>query len=392
MAKIEITKTELVWPEKYNEDGTRRQVEWVNLPFQIIETVNESRAARETGKKPQLTMYNIWEAKEGETFGEGWRNKLIWGDNLLVTGSLRESFAGKVDLIYIDPPFATGADFSFTAEIGDADVETIKEQSIIEEKAYRDTWGRGTHSYLTMMCERLALMRDLLSEEGSIYVHCDTRVNSHLRLVLDEVLSAGSFINQITWRRTGAHNDPGGYGMISDTLLYYSRGTNYCWNQPYCQRSDEAIEASFCYAEKPDGSWIRLPKGQKIPANWRRFQSVTLRSPHPRPNLIYNYKGYKPHRNGWSINLDRMKQYDRENRLLFPESKDGAIRLKMYLDESPGVPAQDIWTDIGKVEAISNENLGYVTQKPEALLERIIQNPQIMASWWPISSVVLGQR
>ena len=173
MAKIDITRTELVWPGKYNEDGTRKEVPRVSLPFQVIETINESRATREAEKQRQPSLFDIWEGKEGETFEDGWKNKLIWGDNLLVMGSLREKFAGKIDLIYIDPPFATGADFSFTTQIGDSDLEITKDQSIIEEKAYRDTWGAGIESYLTMMLERLSLLRELLSDTGSLLVHCD---------------------------------------------------------------------------------------------------------------------------------------------------------------------------------------------------------------------------
>src|SRR5712691_9698666 len=124
MAKIDITRTELVWPGKYNEDGTRREVPRVHLPFQVIETVNESRASREVAKQPrQTSLFDIYEGKEGDTCEDGWTNKLIWGDNLLVMGSLLEKFAGKIDLIYIDPPFATGADFSFVTHIGDGDLE-----------------------------------------------------------------------------------------------------------------------------------------------------------------------------------------------------------------------------------------------------------------------------
>src|SRR3990170_5647977 len=141
MSKIDISKTELVWPGKYNQDGTRKEVPRVRLPFQVIETINESRATREAKKLPQQsTLFDVYDGKEGDTFEAGWRNKLIWGDNLLVMGSLLEKFAGKVDLIYIDPPFATGADFSFTTEIGEKGLEVEKAQSIIEEKAYRDTW------------------------------------------------------------------------------------------------------------------------------------------------------------------------------------------------------------------------------------------------------------
>jgi len=129
MAKMEITKTELVWPGKYNEDGTLKEVPRVNLPFQVIETVNESRATREAKKSGiQSTLFDVYEGKEGDTFEEGWKNKLIWGDNLLVMGSLLEKFAGKIDLIYIDPPFATGADFSFTAPIGERGDEVLKKK------------------------------------------------------------------------------------------------------------------------------------------------------------------------------------------------------------------------------------------------------------------------
>src|SRR5713101_6872915 len=117
------------------------------------------------GKTPkQSTLFDIWEHKEGDTFEDGWKNKLIWGDNLLVMGSLLEKFAGKIDLIYIDPPFATGADFSFTTQIGDTELELLKDQSAVEENAYRDTWGRGIESYLNMLYARLQLMHDLLSE------------------------------------------------------------------------------------------------------------------------------------------------------------------------------------------------------------------------------------
>ena len=164
MAKIDITRTELVWPGKYDEDGTLKEVPRVSLPFQVIETVNESRATREAKKGGvQGGLFDVYEGKEGDTFEAGWRNKLIWGDNLLVMGSLLEKFAGKIDLIYIDPPFATGADFAFKTEVGESGEEITKEQSALEEKAYRDTWGSGISSYLEMVRKRLSLMRDLLS-------------------------------------------------------------------------------------------------------------------------------------------------------------------------------------------------------------------------------------
>src|SRR5262244_3780741 len=122
MAKIDINRTELVWPGKYNEDGSLKEIPRVSLPLQVIETVHESRATREAQKTKSLRLFDVYEGTEGDTFEAGWRNKLIWGDNLLVMGSLLENFAGRIDLIYIDPPFATGADFSFRTSIGEEEI------------------------------------------------------------------------------------------------------------------------------------------------------------------------------------------------------------------------------------------------------------------------------
>ncbi|GIX46084.1 MAG: site-specific DNA-methyltransferase [Candidatus Tectimicrobiota bacterium] len=238
MAKIEINKVELVWPGKYNEDGTLKEVPRVSLPFQVIERVNESRATREARKTGiQQTLFDVWEGKEGETFEEGWRNKLIWGDNLLVMGSLLEKFAGKIDLIYIDPPFATGADFSFTAPIGEEGEEVYKEQSILEEKAYRDTWGRGLQSYLQMMYQRLAFMRDLLTEHGSIYVHLDATVGHYIKTVMDEIFGQDSFQREIIWRigwvsgyKSAAKNWIRNHDMI---LFYVKTPGSFVFNKEY---------------------------------------------------------------------------------------------------------------------------------------------------------------
>jgi adenine-specific DNA-methyltransferase len=229
MAKIDITKTELVWPGKYNEDGTLREVPRVNLPFQVIETVNESRATREAKKgEVQGSFFDVYDGKEGDTFEAGWRNKLIWGDNLLVMGSLLEKFAGKIDLIYIDPPFATGTDFSFTAPIGESGEEVVKIQSVIEEKAYRDTWGKGNSSYVPMMAQRLSIMRDLLSDSGSLCLHCDWRVVGFLRLVLDDVFGSDRLVNELIW----VHQIMGGsHGSrlpkAHETILWVSKKDSF---------------------------------------------------------------------------------------------------------------------------------------------------------------------
>ena len=349
-------EVELVW------NGKTRDVCTTVLPFQTLEHIDEPR--EETGSKKEAQF--DWLDPRGRQI-KGWTNKLIWGDNKLIlsslkAGPLRQQIedAGGLKLIYIDPPFDVGADFSMDIEIGG---ETFhKEPNLLEQIAYRDTWGRGADSFISMIYERLILMRDLLAEDGSIYVHCDWRVNSFLRCILDETFGAGHFVNQISWKRTAAHNDPQRFGTITDSIFFYSRSDNYIWNPQYSSYSDDALASSFSFAEKPDGTIVRIKRGETPDKSWRRFQSVTLRSPNPRPNLRYEYKGYKPHKNGWSVNPERMAEYDRENRLLFPREASGAIRLKMYLDESPGVPVQDLWADIGKVEAGAKENLDYPTQ------------------------------
>jgi adenine-specific DNA-methyltransferase len=176
-----------------NWEGKRTEVDRIVLPFQRIEVVNESRATREAEKGSFLSNLK----PDGTADSPEWRNKVIWGDNKYVLGSLLENFSGKVDLIYIDPPFGTGQDFSFTVEVGDE--EFTKEPSLIEEKAYRDTWGRGIDSYLSMMYERLHLLRQLLSDKGSIFVHLDVHMGPYIKVLMDEIFGQNNFQNEIAW-------------------------------------------------------------------------------------------------------------------------------------------------------------------------------------------------
>ena len=257
MAKIDITRTELVWPGKYNEDGTLKEVQRVSLPFQVIETVNESRATREVKKRGvQGTLFDVYEGKEGDTFEAGWRNKLIWGDNLLVMGSLLGNFAGKIDLIYIDPPFATGTDFSFTAAIGESGDEVLKEQSIIEEKAYRDTWGSGLHSYATMIRGRIALARDLLSDRGAIFVHCDWHVSHVIRWALDETFGPENFRNMVTWNYRKFGRSGGYYPRSHDDIFFYSKSDGAFFKPQFVEPSESTLRR-----------WGNKKRGGKDPNN-----------------------------------------------------------------------------------------------------------------------------
>src|SRR5690606_723464 len=193
MPNIDITKPELIWPGKYDEQGNRVINRGVALPFQVVETIQEGRATREPGR-----VSDLFSAQPSGN--DEWRNKLIWGDNLLVMASLLEEYAGKVDLIYIDPPFGTGADFTFKVQVGDEDIALPgKEPSLVEEKAYRDTWGRGLESYLSMIEPRLRLLRELLANTASIFIHADVHVGPYLKLLMDEIFGKENFQNEIAW-------------------------------------------------------------------------------------------------------------------------------------------------------------------------------------------------
>jgi adenine-specific DNA-methyltransferase len=233
----DITRTELVWPGKYDENGKRCEVDRASLPFQVIERVNESRATREATTARGLTLFDFWEGDPAETFEDGWRNKLIWGDNKLVMSSLLDQFAGKIDLIYVDPPFLTGADFSMKVPIGDSTEELDKEPSLVEEKVYRDTWGEGVGSYVSMMSDRLELMRDLLSDRGSIYVHLDPTVGHYVKVLMDEVFGAESFQRQIIWRIgwiSGYKSAAKNWIRNHDLILFYVKSPGkFTFNKEY---------------------------------------------------------------------------------------------------------------------------------------------------------------
>lgn len=314
---MQVTRTELVWPGKYNEDGTRKEVPRVSLPFQVIETVNESQATRQAKKAAGPTLFDLYEGDEGDTFDTGWKNKLIWGDNLLVMGSLLEKFAGKIDLIYIDPPFATGADFSFTAPIGESAEQIEKEQSAIEEKAYRDTWGAGMDSYLSMMAMRLPILRDLLSPHGTFFLHCDWHMGHVLRCLLDEVFGADSFLNEIVWQRTGAHNDAGKFGVVHDTLLFYSKSPDHVFNPIFVSHSDEHLATRFNQVEEGTG---------------KRFFAGPITAPGSGPPRNFRGKMIAPP-NGrhWSYGQAGIDDLEAKNLIYY--SSTGTPYLKQYMDD-----------------------------------------------------------
>ena len=309
------------------------------------------------GKRP-FNSTHYYPAQLKEVHGQeqnGWLNKIFWGDNLQVMSHLLKEFRGKIKLIYIDPPFDSKAEY--TKKVSVKGKQINNDQSVFEEKQYTDIWSND--EYLQFMHERLVLIRELLSEDGSIFVHCDWNRNYLIRCLLDEVFGADNIVNEIVWRRKGgsALGVMSRLSNASDTIYWFAKSPSYTINALYFEATQEYIDTQFRY--KDDSG--------------RRYMITVMRSPSPRQNLMYDYKGYKMPPHGWSVPFETMKRLDQEGRLHFPDSKEKQIYKKIYLDEYPGQLANNLWTDISTLKGSNSEIIGYPTQKPEELIERIIK-------------------
>jgi DNA modification methylase len=335
MAKIDITKTELVWPGKYNEDGTRKEVPRVSLPFQVIETVNESRATRERAKEAIPGLFDVYQGKEGDTFEAGWRNKLIWGDNLLVMGSLLEKFAGKIDLIYIDPPFDTGADFSFRTMVGgDDDPVPGKEPSIIEEKAYRDTWGDGYTSYLQMIRDRLVLLRDLLAETGSIFVHLDAHTGPYVKCLMDEIFGQDNFQNEIAWYYYNKLHDSRKRLLPKafDQILYYVR--------------DKRAPYPYSALKEPREKAVTKLKYRKVAGKIQNVigedgKAVTYESTERTVDNVWRIRCLQPANKGEWVHFQTQKPVDLIERVIQVGGKAGGLFLDAFVGSGSSLVAAE---------------------------------------------------
>lgn len=349
--------TELIWEGKYDKDNHKVAPLRVRLPFQTVETVNESAQERQR----TLDLFSTGRPAE-------WRNRLIWGDKKYVLPALLEEFAGQVNLIYIDPPFDTGQDFSFQVDVNGEDF--TKKPSIIEQKAYRDTWGVSTEEraegkthldkYFQWLYETLIILRELLSDTGTIYVHLDWHVVHYAKALLDEIFGAKNFINEIIWeRKKAAAWLAKQFGVTNDTLLWYAKGSEYVFNPEYSKddiNTRKYISERFIYDDGDDRKYMKSP----------------LVNPLDRPNLKYVFHGVQPPPKGWLYSKERMEEFFENNELVMPEGGKGRIYRKIYDDSYQGQVVQNIWTDIPIVNPMAKERLGFATQKPEALLRRII--------------------
>nr|WP_276976601.1 DNA methyltransferase [Ferrimicrobium acidiphilum] len=306
--------TEIMWDGKYDAEGNRAPALNVALPFQIVETVNESTSQRQR----TLGSFSKREARE-------WKNRLIWGDNKYVLPSLIPELEGRIDLIYIDPPFATGSDFSVHIKLETEEFD--KEASIIEQKAYRDTWGKGFDTYLKMIGERLALMRHLLKPTGSIFVHLDATVVHYVKVLLDEVYGLGGDPSRPGWRSEiiWFHNVIGTgkrvFPKSHETILWYSKGDSWFID--------------------PTSEFVRVPYSERI--------TETL----------------KQDSKGW--------YYVRGNRDSSGNVSGKWFKTYVDLDDiKKGKFASDVWDDIKSYRAQGEQSTGFPTQKPEKLIERIV--------------------
>jgi len=313
-----------------------------------------------------------------------WKNTLYYGDNLDV---LRRYVKDEtVDLIYLDPPFNSNTSYNvlFTERNGS--------QAAAQIKAFEDTWtwdqpaaeayqevveAGGTVSrvmqafrtflgdndilaYLAMMAPRLVELRRVLKPTGSLYLHCDPTASHYLKMLMDAVFGPENFRNEIIWKRKAGRGETNKrairFGVSHDVLLFYARTKEGLFNRQVRPNEPDYIASKFTH-DDGDGRLYRLDN---------------LTSPSPRPNLRYEYKGYQPPANGWAVSLERMKQMDHEGRIWFPPDKTKRLQRKRYLDELEGETVDTLWDDIPPINSQAAERLGYPTQKPEALLERII--------------------
>jgi DNA modification methylase len=346
-------RTELVWEGKYDEQGKLRPVERIALPFQTIEVINEPR---------ERTLFS-----RARSEIDGWRNKLIWGDNKYIMASVLEEFASKVDLIYIDPPFATGDDFSFRVKVGD--VEIAKQPSIIEQKAYNDTWGGGLDSYLQMLYERLLLMRDLLTEEGSIFIHIGTNVAHYVGTIADEVFGRANRRNQIAVKRITKNLQ-----RQFDTV----------------QALPEGYDVLFWYSNTPTARFKPIYLNQ-VPTHpqgyWKDFWSTA-----DRPTMRYELLGVTPTSGQWKWSRERARKAVQNYEQYLSDEQSKSISLLDYwlehnkelefIRKSPTgkvehwvAPLQTkfadtLWMDISAYSFTT----GYNTEKSTQLLDRIVRN------------------
>ncbi len=315
--------------------NTKLELQWSNKNKALYYDMAAGKYEWVDKKDPRVSEPRI--LLERSSYGDPQsENLLIKGDNLLALKAIEDDFAGKIKCIYIDPPYNTGSAFEH----------------------YDD--GLEHSLWLTMMRDRLIILRKLLRKDGFIFVQIDNNEMAYLKVLLDEIFGRENFVNDIIWkRRGGAANPSNRLNNVTDYILWYSKSADYSLNQIYSLEDDNTqkyIEERFVHEDE---------KG-------RKYMKSPLQSPNPRPNLMYDYKGYKTPKNGWSISKELMEQWDKDGKLVFPKDKNQNINRKIYLDEYKGQPVSNLWTDLKVINPMSKERLNFDGQKPEAIIHRVL--------------------
>lgn len=283
--------------------------------------------------------------------------RLYHGDNKEVLAHLlANGYRGKVDLVYIDPPFDSGADYvrkvTLRGPSGSAKVDG-ETYTLGEQIQYTDIWAND--NYLQFVFERLLLLRELLAPSGLVVIHLNTERVHYVRVLLDEVFGAACFRNEVVWKRREAHSDTDGIGNVHDCLLVFAKSAETKVKKSFVGYDEDYLESHYSQRD-PDG---------------RRYQLADLTAPGPRPGLLYQYQGvWPPPGRVWAVLPARMAELESQGRVVM--TSEGRPRRKQYLDEMPGMPVHDIWSDVSAVNSQAHEATGYPTQKPEALLERVV--------------------
>ena len=312
------------------------------------------------GKRP-FRSTQFYPAQLKESHGpeiDGWRNRIYWGDNLQVMSHLLKEFRGKVGLAYIDPPFDSKADYKKKIKMPTVGQSVKNDTSAFEEKQYSDIWTND--EYLQYMYERLILARELICDTGSIYIHCDWHKGHQLRCMLDEVFGPENFVNESVWKRTTAHGDAKQgarrFDVVHDNILLYVCGPKYTWNTQYVPFGDDQIAQQY----------------NKVDDDGRKYRLVTPTASKPGGDTQYEFRGVRPPTGRfWAYTKESMERMYAEDKLYF--SSTGQPYIKYYLDERPGAAVSTLWTDVPFLSPTATERVDYPTQKPEALLERIIR-------------------
>lgn len=268
--------------------------------------------------------------------------RVIWcGDNQDQLAKLPDKC---IDLIYIDPPFNSNRNYEvFWGETK-------------EKRAFEDRHA-STQAYIDFMRPRCVEIHRVLKDTGSFYFHCDDHASHYVKVMLDQIFGAQNFRNEIVWKRTGARSDAQRWNQVHDTVFFFTKSDDFTWNPQYVPHSDEYLKTKYRYQD----------------ADGRMYRLDNMTSPNPRPNMMYEWKGFASPEKGWRYSRETMAKLDAEGRIWYPADKSKRPQLKRYLDEMPGVAMGTVWTDIAPVNSQARERVGYPTQKPLPLLERIIK-------------------